>query len=213
MAEKIKKEESLVYLDAVKEYVYRSFAAVGNRVVPVHLEGTVAWLRKLSPEAGEALLVAGMAHDLERAFREDEVYARMFSSDNAFRDPAFLEYHQRRSARIISDYLKSISCPEAMRAKVYHLVSRHEVGGDPESNLLKDADSLSFFEHNVELFVTVKTRESSPEKVRSKFTWMYERISSPVARRFCRPLYEMALERLDNFVKESLDGRTAAVKS
>ncbi|MBW1645448.1 MAG: DUF4202 family protein [Deltaproteobacteria bacterium] len=196
----IEKRQNQVYLAAVGEFVERSFAAAGNRLVPLHLKRTVDWLRKLHPAADEALLVAGMAHDLERAFREEEVYARMFRSAGAFRDPAFLEYHQRRSAEITDAYLAARGCPAPMRTKIFHLINHHEVGGDPESDLLKDADSLSFFTTNVEMFVTVKTRESSPAKVRDKFAWMYERISSPTARRRCRSLYEAALARLDEFV-------------
>ncbi len=182
---------------AVREFVAGSFAAVGNRLVPVHLERTVFWLQKLAPDAGPALLIAALAHDIERAFREEEVYARMFASADAFRDPAFLAYHQQRSARIIGNFLASIACPDSLREEVCRLVSRHEVGGDPASDLLKDADSLSFFENNVKLFVTVKTRESSPAKVRAKFDWMFQRLSLPAARKLCRPLYEAALARLE----------------
>ncbi len=187
------------WLAAVDGFVEKSFAAAGNRLVPLHLRRTVAWVRRLRPDAGPALLLAALSHDIERAFREEEVYARMFTSDSAFRDPAFLKYHQNRSAAIIGDFLAAISCPAGLRAEVVCLVARHEVGGTPESDLLKDADSLSFFATNVELFVTVKTRESSPAKVRAKFDWMFERITLPAARNLCRPMYEAAVRRLEEY--------------
>jgi hypothetical protein len=186
----------LAYYEQVKDYVNRSFAAVDNRVVPLHLEKTVDWLKKLYPQADEALLIAGMAHDIERAFREEMVYQKMFLSEHAFQDSVFLDYHQQRSARIITDFLKTIDCPAELSDKVYHLVARHETGGDFESNLLKDADSLSFFQNNIDHFITVKVKETSVEKVRNKFTWMFERISFPEGKRLCRPLYEQALARL-----------------
>ncbi len=188
--------DHLIYFNQAKEFVLSSFAAVENQLVPLHLTRTVDWLLKLKPQADEALLIAGVTHDIERAFREDAVYAKMFLSENAFRDEAFLEYHQQRSARIIGKFLASITCPAELRTKVEHLIAHHETGGDPESNRLKDADSLSFFQTNVNLFVTVKVKESSPEKVKRKFEWMFERISGIEAREHCRPLYEAALKKL-----------------
>jgi len=190
------KSDHLLYFNQAKEFVLSSFAAVENQLVPLHLVRTVDWLLKLKPQADEALLIAGVTHDIERAFREDAVYEKMFLSENAFRDEAFLDYHQQRSAVITGNFLKSTTCSAELRTKVEHLVAHHETGGDPESNLLKDADSLSFFQTNVDLFVTVKVKESSLEKVKSKFEWMFERISGIDAREHCRPLYEAALRKL-----------------
>ncbi|MCK5915630.1 MAG: hypothetical protein KAG92_05795 [Deltaproteobacteria bacterium] len=187
----------MTYYRAAEEFVKDSFAAVGNQLVPLHLKRTVEWLIKLYPNSDQALLIAGVSHDIERAFREDHVYQKMFLSDNAFNDPAFLDYHQQRSAKIICDFLKTRNCPSELNKKIYHLVAHHETGGDVETDQLKDADSLSFFQTNVDLFVTVKVYESSIDKVKSKFTWMFERISDHKAREFCRPLYESAMTRLD----------------
>ena len=192
------KNEDPKYYKAAKEFVNNSFAAVNNQLVALHLERTVEWLLKLYPESGQALLIAAVSHDIERAFREDHVYQKMFLSKNAFQDSTFLDYHQQRSAKIISEFLKTLDCPTEMSEKVHHLVAHHETGGDFETDLLKDADSLSFFQTNVDLFVTVKVVESSVDKVRNKFTWMFERISNPKAKEFCRPLYEDAMARLSN---------------
>lgn len=189
------------YYRAVKEFVDASFAAVDNQLVPLHLEKTVEWLLKLNPEAGQALLIAGISHDIERAFREEAVYQKMFQSRDAFRDPAFLDYHQLRSAKIITDFLERLDCPTVLREKVFHLVAHHETGGDAESDLLKDADSLSFFQTAVDLFVTLKVQESSVDKVRSKFIWMFERIGNLEAREYCRPHYEKAMARLEELEK------------
>ena len=190
------KKSDLDYYQAVKKFVENSFAAVDNRLVPLHLERTVNWLLELYPEADEALIIAGISHDIERAFREEKVYRNMFHSDNGFLDSSFLDYHQQRSAKIIAGFLENLGCPTELRNKVAYLVAHHETGGDFESDLLKDADSLSFFQTNVDLFVTVKTRESSIDKVKNKFTWMFERITMPEARDVCRPFYQDAMARL-----------------
>ena len=197
MCETAVKKNGLDYYKAAKEFVKNSFAAVDNQLVPLHLERTVVWLLKFYPEADQALLIAAVSHDIERAFREEMVYRKMFRSDNAFQDEAFLNYHQQRSAKIITDFLKTLGCPTALSEKVYHLIAHHETGGDFESDLLKDADSLSFFQTNVDFFVTVKVKESSLEKVRNKFKWMFERITMLEAREYCRPQYEEAMTRLE----------------
>jgi hypothetical protein len=78
------------------------------------------------------------------------------------------------------------------------LVSKHEVGGNQDQNLLKDADSISFLENNVDNFVSKKVSETGKDKVRDKFDWMYNRITSETARQIARPWYEAAIKKLDN---------------
>jgi hypothetical protein len=186
----------VIYYQQVKAFVKRSFAAVGDKMVPLHLERTANWLLELYPESDQALLIAGVSHDIERAFYEKNVYREMFLSSDAFCSRDFLTYHQQRSAEIIADFLETLDCPAAISTKVYHLVTHHETGGDFETDLLKDADSLSFFQTNIDHFVTAQVMESSIDKVRRKFTWMFERITLRKARDICRPLYEEAMSRL-----------------
>src|SRR5680860_1625205 len=38
-----------------------------------HSERTVFWMKKNYPKADEAMLIAAIAHDIERAFREDKL--------------------------------------------------------------------------------------------------------------------------------------------
>jgi len=76
------------------------------------------------------------------------------------------------------------------------LVSKHEIGGNDDQNLLKDADSISFFENNVKYFVGRKVNETGKEKVRDKFDWMYHRMTSERAKEFARQLYVEAMKKL-----------------
>ena len=80
--------------------------------------------------------------------------------------------------------------------RVKMLISKHEVGGNEDQNLLKDADSLSFFENNVDFFVKEQTARTSREKVKEKFDWMFERITSDQAREIAQPWHEQALQKL-----------------
>ena len=77
------------------------------------------------------------------------------------------------------------------------LVAKHEVGGDPDQNMLMDADSISFFENQIPQFLTRILKETSKQAVKEKFEWMYNRISSDEAKKIAKPLYQKALKKLE----------------
>jgi len=80
--------------------------------------------------------------------------------------------------------------------RVKMLVSRHEEGGNDDQNLLKDADSISFFENSIPIFLAQHVNESGKDLVKKKFSWMYDRISSEKAKQIVRGWYENAIIRL-----------------
>ena len=53
----------------VEKFVIDSFTKAGRTKDIIHLERTVYWIKKIKPGADKALLSAGIAHDIERAFR------------------------------------------------------------------------------------------------------------------------------------------------
>ena len=57
----------------VKQFVINSFNKAKKPSQIKHLERTVHWLKVLSPHADEALLVAAISHDIERAFRQKDL--------------------------------------------------------------------------------------------------------------------------------------------
>lgn len=56
----------------VEQFVVNSFTKADNEKGIKHFERTVYWVQQLKPEADEALLIAAIAHDIERAFRESD---------------------------------------------------------------------------------------------------------------------------------------------
>jgi len=84
------------------------------------------------------------------------------------------KYILKKSAKIIVNLLNKQNYNKNIISKVEKLVLKHEFGGDLESNILKDADSISFFEENLELYFI----EFGEEKTRNKIKFMYNRISS-----------------------------------
>jgi hypothetical protein len=147
-------------------------------------------VEKLRQGADEGLLIAAVSHDIERSERKLREPAKNFL------DPEYLREHQERGAFMVGEFLQAHGAPEELVQRVEHLVSKHEVGGDEDQNLLKDADSLSFFETQVEYFVEEKVKESGAEAIKAKFQWMFDRISSEEAKNKARPMYEQAMRRL-----------------
>ena len=181
-------------LEKVKQFVLESFSQGANEKNMDHFERAVYWLQRLKPDADEPMLIAAYAHDLGRAFREQDT--ANFFKDKEFDDPEILASHQEGGAKIISEFLKKQNYNPDDIKRIYNMVRYHEEGGDVESDLIKDADSISYLEVNVKKFLGWLDKLGK-EKVRRKIDWMYERISSPQARELAKPFYDKALTDLN----------------
>lgn len=171
----------------VKKFIDKSFNFTNTK----HFERTVFWVQKLKPNASEALIIAAYSHDIERAFRKKNIKTRKFVAGKE------LKYHQKEGARIIYEFLTKNNADEKLAKKVQKLISKHEVGGSKDQNLLKDADSISYFETNAMRHTTwVKEKGFSKKEIERKFNWMYERITSKEAKRLAFPHYQKALKSL-----------------
>ena len=176
----------------VEDFVTESFTKSGGVWQLPHFKRTVHWVETLKKDADLALRIAAVSHDIERAFREpawDDVRKKR---THTFRDPDFISYHQEKGASLMAEFLKSIGAPENIGARVAERISKHEVGGTPDQNVLKDADSVSFFENQVWEFIPRLLKRTSRENVEEKLRWMFERITSEEAKNIARPLYEKA---------------------
>ena len=49
----------------------------------------------------------------------------------------------------------------------------HEEGGDPESDILRDADSIAYFDYNIPGYMKINGEERTKKKIK----WMFERMS------------------------------------
>ena len=162
-----------------------------------HLLKAEEWLRRINPEASEAMLLATLTHDMERAFPGPD--SPRLDPALGPDDPIYNTAHSERSVRIVSDFLREQQAPEALIADVACLIRAHEIGGWPEANWVQAADSLSFLEVNIDFFLS---RIGAPQSdwtltyVRAKFDWMYSRIQIAEARALAAPLHETALQKL-----------------
>ena len=136
---------------------------------PHHADNTLEWLLRLEPNAGEALQLAALAHDIERAIEDVKVRRADFDDYDAFKAA-----HAGNGAEILRSVLTACGVERNVVEEACRLVELHEVGGDPGSDLLKDADSISYFDVNLPLYYQ---REGWTETKRRSL-WGYRRLSA-----------------------------------
>lgn len=135
---------------------------------PVHAQNSLEWLLKLKPNADEALQIAAFGHDIERALEKDRVKREDFADYGAFKAA-----HSLNSARILKKMMQADQVQQDITEDVFQLVRHHEIGGDPRSDLIREADSISFFDVNLPFYFEREGREETLRRCR----WGYQRLS------------------------------------
>jgi hypothetical protein len=177
----------------VDNYPYNSY----------HLLKSLGWLDRIAPGSSEALRVATLTHDMERAFPGPD---QPVAGPGQWSDPAYNAAHAARSARIVAEWLSAQGADKTLVAEVRKLVNAHEVGGWTEANLLQAADSLSFLETNIDLFLGfARSGKRTLDEVKLKFDDSYDRIQVEHARKLALPMYQAAKARLSNLQAEMLE--------
>ncbi|MFH1405026.1 MAG: DUF4202 family protein [Patescibacteria group bacterium] len=182
-------------LERIKQFVQESFNKKESGKSMAHFERALDWLLVLKPDADEAMQIAAYAHDVERVFRQQTV--KEVYDSKQLNDPDVLRNHQDKGAKIIGEYLRSEGYDEVQVQRVENIVQHHEEGGDSESDLIKDADSLSYLEINAPKNIDMFPDVFSKDQLRVKIDWMYNRISSDKAKRLAEPYYKKAIEMLE----------------
>ena len=170
-------------IDRAKQKIRTSIADSRVPEDPHHAENTLEWLLRLETDAGEALQLAALAHDIDRATPE-HVRREEYPDYDAFKAA-----HARRGARLLRGILEDYGVKSAIVKEACRLVELHEVGGDPGSDLLKDADSISYFDVNLPLYYQ---REGWDETKRRSH-WGYRRLT---------PRAQEIVKRIDHGDKE-----------
>lgn len=150
-----------------------------------HAQLVYKWVLALKPDADEALQIAAVSHDIDRAFTGiTEKDLKDFSKIDEFK-----KEHAQRSAKFISDILRGHKYAKTTIEKVAHLVANHEVGGDEEINILRDADSLAYFEYNIPSYI----KHNGVERTKAKSNFMFARMS-PMAKKKLKDIRYTNLE-------------------
>jgi len=153
-----------------------------------HADNTLGWLLRLAPDADDALQLAALAHDIDRAVKEVKVKRADYDDYDAFKAA-----HASNGAEILRPILTGCGVERHIVDEACRLVEVHEVGGDLRSDLLKDADGISYFDVNLPLYY----RREGWEEAKRRSLWGYRRLS-PRAQEIVRHIAyeEEALVRL-----------------
>ena len=160
-----------------------------------HLVRTRDWAVQLDADAGEALRLAALTHDMERHFPGGPALDLSVEPEES---REYDRLHSERSARIVTEWLGGEGAHNGLVAEVERLILAHELGGAPDEDLLQAADSLSFLETNAGLVAGwYTTGRCSRERAKAQHRWMFERIRLDRAQELAAPLYEEALAVVD----------------
>lgn len=150
----------------------------------VHSKHVRECVLRIDPDAGDALQIAALAHDIERA-----VPPRVPPDRNDY--DGYKEKHAKRSAEITEKLLRKHGADEELIKEVCELIELHEVGGTPKADLLKDADSISYFTTNIKPYLA----RMGEEQTLTKMKYMYDRMSDR-AKQFVQEMDFPLKERL-----------------
>jgi len=136
---------------------------------PIHSKNTLEWLLRLKPDADEALQIAALGHDIERAIEERKVRREDYQNYDEFKGA-----HASNSAKILAEIMKECTISKDLADDSFYLFFYHETGGTRHADILRDADGISFFDVNLPLYFTRNTRE----EVTRRCLWGYMRLPS-----------------------------------
>jgi len=140
---------------------------------PIHSKNTLERLLWLKPDADEALQIAALGHDIERAIEERKVRREDYKNYDDFKDA-----HASNSAKILAEVMRGCSITKKLADDSFFLVCQHETGGTRRSDILRDADSISFFHVNLPYYFI----RNGVAETRNRYLWGYRRLPDNLKR-------------------------------
>ena len=140
---------------------------------PIHSKNTLEWLLKLKPDADDALTIAALGHDIERAIEERKVRREDYKDYDEFK-----EAHASNSAKILAEIMKECNISKKLADDIVFLVCHHETGGTRRVDILRDADSISFFHVNLPYYFI----RNGVEETKKRCLWGYKKLPENLKR-------------------------------
>ncbi len=183
-------------MDSIERAIQKIKAVIADSKTPEdprHAENTLEWLLRLEPDADQSLVIAALAHDIDRAVDKRKTLRSDYDDYHTFKAA-----HAENGAKILKEILEECGVEKSIADEACRLVRFHEVGGGHRSDLLKDADSISFFEVNMPLYY----RREGRDETRRRCVWGYRRLSEPMKKIAQSITYEN--EELTTLLKEAI---------
>jgi len=134
---------------------------------PIHSKNTLEWVLKLKVDADEALKISALGHDIERAIEKRKVNRKDYKTFDEFKNA-----HAINSAKILAEIMKKYKIDNSLTESVFHLVSCHETGGTGNADILKNADTISFFHVNLPFYYN----RNGIEDTKRRCLWGYRKL-------------------------------------
>jgi len=131
-----------------------------------HSNSTLKWVLKLKPDADLTLKIAALCHDIDRSFPKRRIDSRDFNDYSVYK-----KIHAEQSAKITSELMQELAVDKKIINQIEFLIRNHEIGKRGDSRILKEADSLSFFEDNL-----LDYNKRNPKYLKDKIRMMYTRL-------------------------------------
>ena len=132
-----------------------------------HSLDTLRWVKKIDKNASESLQIAALAHDIDRAIPPKVTRNAGETYDS------YKTRHSQRSSELIVDLMKKYNYPNKLIEGTKLLIKKHEEGGNSEADILRDADSISFFSCNLEWYYNYKNRDI--KEVKREIIYKFQR--------------------------------------
>ena len=113
------------------------------------------------------LKIDAFGNDIERAIEHRKVKSKDYRSYDEFK-----EAHALNSARILEEIMKECNIRGELIDDVCFLVSYHETGGTWRVDVLRDADSISFFHVNLPYYFV----RNGIEETKRRCLWGYKKL-------------------------------------
>jgi len=160
-----------------------------------HSQSVWQWVLKLKPDADIALQIAALGHDIDRSFGNYRKMKAKFATYDEYK-----KEHALLSAKIMCDILKKYDFNGTIINKVKHLIENHEIGGRGDVEILKEADSITFF-NNLLHYRQIHTKEETINKIK----FMYNRLNKKAKLMISQ--INIKDEKLARLLKEVINGR------
>lgn len=182
----------------LKKKIMEIIKKSSNPEDPIHARNTLEWMIKLEPQADEALKIAALGHDIERAISK-----RKIKRENYTKYEEFKKAHALNSAEVLSKLMGIFKVKKELREEIFYLVCHHETGGNKRANLLKNADSLSFFQVNLPYYFI----RNNLDETKKRCKWGYRRLPANLRKIVSRFSYNdkritLLVKKLPQYSKE-----------
>jgi len=183
-------------IDSVKKKIEEIIKKSPVPEDPIHSKNTLEWLLKLKPDADEALKIAALGHDIERAIEERKVRREDYKNYDEFKDA-----HASNSAKVLTEIMEACNISKKIADDIFFLVCHHETGGSERVDILRDADSISFFQVNLpDYFI-----RNGVEETRKRYLWGYRKLPDNLKRVVAE--FDYQNKELESLVKSCIGER------